>query len=177
MPADFDPDDDTPFDDAASSSGRAGTPLASSSTSFQKKCLSPPHLPETELRAFYGEGFETKPDRPLPGRYILTGALDSTVSLWDTATGHCVKKWFGHLEGIWGLAGDTLRVVTGANDGLVKVWEPKAGKCERTFTGPRGAVMCVGLSDSRMASGGEDGVIRVYSFQDMAGLEEIGTPN
>lgn len=30
------------------------------------------------------------------------------------------ETFFGHLEGIWGLAGDSIRVVTGANDGMVK---------------------------------------------------------
>ena len=111
------------------------------------------------------------------GRYLLSTGNDQTLRLWDTATGRCCRTFFGHLEGIWALVGDTLRVVTGANDGMVKVWEPRSGKCERTFVGHRGPVTCVGLSDSRMASGSEDGEVRVYSFHDMAGLEELGTPS
>ncbi len=59
------------------------------------------------------------------------------VRLYSTASGKCLKTFFGHVEGIWGLVGDTLRIVTGANDAMVKVWS-RSGKCERTFTGHAG---------------------------------------
>uniref|UniRef100_L2FAN5 Sulfur metabolite repression control protein n=1 Tax=Colletotrichum fructicola (strain Nara gc5) TaxID=1213859 RepID=L2FAN5_COLFN len=104
------------------------------------------------------------------------GECLSERGVWNTVTGKCLRTMFGHVEGIWGLVGDTLRVVTGANDSMVKVWEPKSGKCERTFTGHSGPVTCVGLSDSRMASGSEDGEVRLYSFEADGPLEECGTP-
>src|SRR5690606_14367154 len=61
-------------------------------------------------------------------RYILTAALDSTVKLWDLTTNTCVKTLFGHVEGVWALAADTLRVVSGAQDRMVKVWDVRAGR-------------------------------------------------
>lgn len=103
--------------------------------------------------------------RPKPPRYILTGALDSTVRLWDVVTGRCLQTLFGHVEGIWAVAGDTLRVVTGSEDKMVKVWDVRTGKCEKTFLGHTGPVTCVGLSDSRMCSGSEDCEVRLYSFK------------
>ncbi|KXJ88904.1 quinon protein alcohol dehydrogenase-like superfamily [Microdochium bolleyi] len=131
-----------------------------------------------EQRAAYGPAFEHNPERQLPPRFMLTGSLDATMRLWDTATGKTLRPFFGHVEGIWALAGDTLRFVTGANDATVKIWEPKAGRCERTFTGHAGPVTCVGLSDARMASGGEDGEVRLYSFADSGThVEERGTPS
>ena len=105
-----------------------------------------------------------QPDRPQPPRYMLTSALDSTIRLWDVHSGRCVRTFFGHVEGVWTVAADTLRVVSGAEDRMVKVWDPRTGKCERTFTGHAGPVTCIGLSDSRMCSGGEDGEVRVYNF-------------
>ncbi|KAH7162231.1 WD40-repeat-containing domain protein [Dactylonectria estremocensis] len=166
MPADFEPDEvptETDNNDTASvSSGRSTTPVA-------------PELPVND-RAAYGSGFSSDPERPLPPRYMLTGGLDNTVRLWDTATGKCIRSMFGHVEGIWGLVGDTLRVVTGANDSMTKIWEPRSGKCERSFTGHAGPVTCVGLSDSRMASGSEDGEVRLYSFEGER-VEERGTPS
>jgi len=135
---------------------------ASSTTSTQ---ASPQGSPPTTqpIAEPYGPGFTTC-DRPMPPRYILTGALDSTIRLWDTYSGACLRTFFGHVEGIWALAADTLRVVSGAEDRMVKVWEPRTGRCERTFTGHAGPVTCIGLSDSRMCTGGEDNEVRMYSF-------------
>lgn len=166
MPADFEPDEvpsNDNTDTASVSSGRSTTPV-------------PIQQPVVDDRASYGSGFTSDPSRPLPPRYMLTGGLDNTVRLWDTATGKCVRSMFGHVEGIWGLVGDTLRVVTGANDSMTKIWEPRSGKCERSFTGHAGPVTCVGLSDSRMASGSEDGEVRLYSFEGER-VEERGTPS
>jgi F-box/WD-40 domain protein MET30 len=108
--------------------------------------------------------FFCAPDRPRPPQYMLTSALDSTIRLWDVHSGRCIRTFFGHVEGVWAVAADTLRIVSGAEDGMVKIWDPRTGKCERTFTGHAGPVTCIGLSDSRMCSGGEDGEVRVYNF-------------
>ncbi|KAI9657298.1 MAG: hypothetical protein M1821_002978 [Bathelium mastoideum] len=102
--------------------------------------------------------------RPAPPRYMLTGALDNTIKLWDVWTGRDVKTLFGHVEGVWALAADTLRVVSGSEDRMVKVWDPRTGGCERTFAGHAGPVTCVGLSDRRMATGSEDCEVRLHSF-------------
>ncbi|RDL30134.1 E3 ubiquitin ligase complex SCF subunit sconB [Venustampulla echinocandica] len=110
--------------------------------------------------------FDTWPScRPRPSRYMVTGGLDSTVRLWDVHTGRCLKTFFGHLEGVWALAGDTLRVVSGAEDRMVKVWDARTGKCEKTFSGHAAPVTCIGLSDSRMCTGSEDCEVRMYSFK------------
>ncbi|KAI9799987.1 MAG: hypothetical protein M1833_003516 [Piccolia ochrophora] len=100
-----------------------------------------------------------------PPQYMLTSALDSTIRLWDVPSGRCLRTFFGHVEGVWALAADTLRIVSGAEDRMVKVWDPRSGKCERTFTGHAGPVTCVGLSDSRICTGGEDCEVKLYSFQ------------
>lgn len=111
----------------------------------------------------YGPGF-AGPSRALPPRYMLSSALDSTVRLWDTTTRKCLRTYFGHVEGVWALAADTLRAVTGAEDRMVKVWDVRAGRCDRTFTGHAGPVTCVGLSDERMCTGSEDCEVRMYCF-------------
>lgn len=97
--------------------------------------------------------------------HILSAALDTTVKLWDVATGRCVKTLFGHTQGIWGLAADSLRAITGAEDGMLKVWDIRTGKCERTITHHVGPVTCVSLSDTRMMTGGQDGEAILYCFR------------
>jgi F-box/WD-40 domain protein MET30 len=148
MPADYEPDDvDVEDDDGTSSTvsgSDLGTPIPhSSSNSYATWC----------------------DDRPRPPRYMFTAALDSTIRLWDIESGKCLKTLFGHVEGVWALAADTLRVVTGAEDRMVKVWDARTGKYEKTFTGHEGPVTCLGLSDSRVVTGSEDLTVRVLSFK------------
>ena len=102
--------------------------------------------------------------RVAPPRYMVSGSLDSTLRLWDTQTGQSVRTLFGHIEGIWAVAADSLRIISGAHDGLTKVWDPRSGKCERTFANHGGAVSCLHLNERRMATGGDDDQILVYNF-------------
>lgn len=148
MPAEYEPDDVDVEDDDGTSS------IASSSDL------------DTLIPHSTADPYATwSESRPRPPRYMLTGALDSTIRLWDVTTGKCLKTLFGHVEGIWALAADTLRVVSGAEDRMVKVWDARTGKYEKTFTGHEGPVTCLGLSDSRVVTGSEDLTVRVLSFK------------
>jgi F-box/WD-40 domain protein MET30 len=145
-PEDPDAQDEGDIDDAASLSSASPGPLS-------------PHFEPSDTFAGW------QPSRPRPARYMLTGALDSTIRLWDVASGRCLKTFFGHVEGVWALAGDTLRFVSGSEDRMVKVWDARSGKCERTLAAHEGPVTCLGLSDSRLATGSEDCVVRVMCFK------------
>jgi len=103
-------------------------------------------------------------DRPEPPAYMLTGSLDGTIRLWHIPSGRCIHRFFGHVEGVWCLAVDRLRLVSGAEDKTIKIWDPRTGRNERTLAGHTGPVTCVGLSDSRLISGSEDGTVRVLCF-------------
>jgi F-box/WD-40 domain protein MET30 len=131
--------------------------------------------PPPSTNGFYGSGFADM-TRRLPPRYMLTGALDSTIRLWDVATGKCLRTFFGHVEGVWDLAADSLRMVSGSEDRTLKIWDPRTGDCEGTFTGHTGPVTCVGLSDSRIATGSEDSEVRMYSFKSDDGSFGTGRP-
>lgn len=98
--------------------------------------------------------------------HILSASLDSTVKMWDVATGQCVRTLFGHIEGIWSLAADTFRVVSGSHDKSVKVWDLQSGRNWHTFNTHSSHVTCVGLSDTRLASGSDDGVVEMLCFDD-----------
>ncbi|KAJ9137050.1 Sulfur controller-2 protein [Pleurostoma richardsiae] len=186
MPATYEPDDEPTeandnTDSVSVSSGRSATGSANGNTTTNNPGAAQQEngvaiAPEDNPVAFYGSSYAgDNSDRPLPPRYMLTGGLDSTIRLWDVLTGKCLKTYFGHVEGIWGLCGDSMRVVSGANDGMLKIWDPRSGRCERTFTGHTGPVTSVALTDSLMASGSEDGEVRLYSFQD-GSVPGEGTP-
>jgi F-box/WD-40 domain protein MET30 len=165
LPAEYEPDDFDPEDDDGASS-------TATSSEIDPNSPRPASSP-----------FDAWPsDRPRPAHYMVTGGLDSTVRLWDVTTGKCLKTFFGHLEGVWALAGDSLRVVSGAEDRLVKVWDARTGKCEKTFGGHAGPVTCIGLSDSIMVTGSEDCDVRIYSFKNEGGSDhsvdiDVPTPS
>ncbi|GAA95072.1 uncharacterized protein L969DRAFT_104712 [Mixia osmundae IAM 14324] len=93
---------------------------------------------------------------------LLSGSLDNTIKLWDVAESTCAKTLFGHVEGVWSVDMDKLRVVSASHDRTIKVWDRQSGKCERTLTGHRGAVTCISLLDDKIITGGDDAAVHVW---------------
>lgn len=52
---------------------------------------------------------------------LISGSLDNTIKLWDIETGKSVQTFFGHIEGVWAVASDKLRLVSGSHDRTIKV--------------------------------------------------------
>ncbi|KAI0007876.1 quinon protein alcohol dehydrogenase-like superfamily [Xylariaceae sp. FL0662B] len=121
--------------------------------------------PRPNLRASYGNGFSAHPERPLPPLYVMSGSLDNTLRLWNTASGVCVRISFGHTEGIWSIAVDSLRAISGAGDSVAKVWDVVTGDCVRTLTGHTRPVTCVALTDSVTCTGSDDCRVIVSHFK------------
>ncbi|KAJ2610584.1 ubiquitin-binding SDF ubiquitin ligase complex subunit met30 [Coemansia sp. RSA 1365] len=105
--------------------------------------------------------------------FMITGSLDSTMRVWDIETGECLDTIFGHIEGIWSLEFDSLRIVTGSNDGTVKVWDTSSHACLFTLKTTSAAINCVSISDTCIIVGDNDGYVRVYDFRDTHSLEAI----
>ncbi|KAJ5129912.1 uncharacterized protein N7515_005951 [Penicillium bovifimosum] len=113
----------------------------------------------------FGPSFDEDEGRMEPPRYIITSGVDATIRLWETSTGRCLRTFFGHLEGIWGLSADTLRIASAGMDRMVKIWDPRVPTCQDTYEGHSAAVNCIGLSDSRFITGGDDYQVRMYDFR------------
>lgn len=105
-----------------------------------------------------------EPEHPQLVPILLTGSLDNTLRVWDVETGKEVNTLFGHIEGIWAVAGDKLRVVSGSHDRTIKIWERETGTCQTTLVGHRGAVTCLALSDDKIISGSDDRDIKIWDF-------------
>lgn len=59
------------------------------------------------------------PNRKKP--VLISGSLDNTIRLWDIETGKCTRTFFGHIEGVWAVACDRMRLVSGSHDRTIKV--------------------------------------------------------
>ncbi|KZO95838.1 WD40 repeat-like protein [Calocera viscosa TUFC12733] len=99
---------------------------------------------------------------PLP--ILISGSLDNTIKVWDVERGQCMKTLFGHIEGVWAVDSDRLRLVSASHDRTIKVWVREQGRCLTTLVGHRGAVTCIALGDDKIISGSDDGDIKIWSF-------------
>ncbi|KAJ2917651.1 hypothetical protein MD484_g2785, partial [Candolleomyces efflorescens] len=102
------------------------------------------------------------PNRKKP--VLVSGSLDNTIRLWDIETGTVTKTLFGHIEGVWGVACDKLRLVSASHDRTIKVWNRENGKCTATLVGHQAAVSCIALGEDKIISGSDDNDVKVWSF-------------
>ncbi|CAO3667240.1 unnamed protein product [Rhizopus stolonifer] len=107
---------------------------------------------------------EKKATRVTDSPIIISGSLDNTVKVWDMATGNCIRTLFGHVEGVWSLAYDTLRIVSCSHDTTVRVWDLANGRCMHALEGHNGPVTSVALSDTKIASASDDGDVRIWDY-------------
>ncbi|KXS17742.1 WD40 repeat-like protein [Gonapodya prolifera JEL478] len=90
---------------------------------------------------------------------VLSCSLDNTIKIWDPFTGKCLNTMFGHMEGVWCVAFDTLRIVSGAQDGKVEIWDTETGNSLHTLSadgsrrpGFGGRIMVRGSSGDQRAA-------------------------
>ncbi|KAI9566530.1 WD40 repeat-like protein [Boletus coccyginus] len=111
-------------------------------------------------------GSTTSAGKPTKKPVLISGSLDNTIKVWDVKTGEATRTLFGHIEGVWAVACDKLRLVSGSHDRTIKVWNREEGRCTATLFGHRGAVTCIGLGEDKVVSGSDDGDVRIWSFSD-----------
>ncbi|KAJ3507609.1 hypothetical protein NLJ89_g6207 [Agrocybe chaxingu] len=95
---------------------------------------------------------------------LISGSLDNTIKLWDIETGKATRTYFGHIEGVWGVACDKLRLVSASHDRTIKVWSREEGSCTSTLVGHQAAVSCIALGEDKIISGSDDWTVKVWSF-------------
>jgi F-box/WD-40 domain protein MET30 len=105
-----------------------------------------------------------KPKRDEKCAMLVTSSHDGTVKLWDVETGRERNTLFGHIEGVWTVDMDALRLASGSYDRTIKVWDRQSGNCVQTLVGHRGAVTALQLSDDMIVSGSDNGDIMTWSF-------------
>lgn len=136
--------------------------------------LVPPLPPYATLRDLEDGIFDNVPDETEAGTkktgckskrpVLVSGSLDNTLKLWDVRTGRCFHTLFGHVEGVWYVDCDTLRIVSASHDRTIKIWDRDTAQCQITLVGHRRAVTTVALGDDKILSGSDDGDVRVWNF-------------
>mmetsp|Transcript_7779 Transcript_7779/g.12374 ORF Transcript_7779/g.12374 Transcript_7779/m.12374 type:complete len:285 (+) Transcript_7779:144-998(+) len=103
------------------------------------------------------------------GKYLVAGAEDKTVKIWDIAGRKLRHTLQGHNKDIYSVdySADGKYVVSGSGDKRAKLWDVNKGECVRTFgddDGPKDGVTSVAFSpDGRyMAAGSLDRVVRLW---------------
>ena len=86
-----------------------------------------------------------------PAPLLVSGSLDNTLKVWNVEEGTCARTMFGHIEGVWAVDMDKLRIVSASHDRTIKVWDRNSGKCMHTLVGHRGAVTSIGLGDDKVS--------------------------
>jgi WD40 repeat protein/serine/threonine protein kinase len=69
------------------------------------------------------------------GRMALSGSYDTTVKLWDVASGQCLRTLRGHKKPITSacFSPDGQFIASACEDKTVKLWKFRSGRCLKTF--------------------------------------------
>ncbi len=102
------------------------------------------------------------------GKLIVTGALDTTIKIWDRTSGRELRTLRGHSSAIGSVAfsPDGRQIASGSVDQSIKLWDVATGKELKSLVGHSGAVHSVAFSPDgkQLASGSADKTIKLWDL-------------
>ena len=102
-------------------------------------------------------------------QWILTGIMEGTVLLWNSATGEMVRSIEAHAKDVLSVAfsPDGQSLLTGGADKSVHLWSTVDGKLLRTFANHTDEVrsLATSLDGTHIATGCRDGSVRIWNAQ------------
>lgn len=109
------------------------------------------------------------------GQFGLSASWDSTLRLWELATGATAKKFVGHEKDALSCAfsADNRQIVSGGRDHQLKMWNT-LGECKFTITDQAHTdwISCVRFSPNPqiplIVSSGWDKLVKVWSLSGMS---------
>ncbi|MEO5357749.1 MAG: AAA family ATPase [Nitrospirae bacterium YQR-1] len=128
-------------------------------------CSGKPHVAEIFLQLGHSNWVTSVSFSP-DGKFIVSGSLDSTVKLWDAATGSLIRTISGHSNNVTSVSfsPDGKFIVSGSRDDTVKLWDAATGSLIRTISGHSNTVTSVNFSpDGKfIVSGSEDNTVKLW---------------
>ncbi len=117
------------------------------------------------------------------GRFLLSGAADKFVKIFDVASGKHVKSFEGHTNHVLGVTwrADGKRIASAGADNAIKVWNVDLGEQERTIAGYAKQVTSIryiGRGNNLISCGG-DKTVRFHqgdngnNFRSFAGATDF----
>ncbi|MDA0835743.1 MAG: hypothetical protein O3A29_20915 [Planctomycetota bacterium] len=111
------------------------------------------------------------------GKWLVTGAFDNTLRLWDLATGKSVKVMSGHTGLVLTVAisKDGKKIASGSTDNTIKTWEIPNSEPLANLTGHTGAVTALSTNadGTQLLTGGEDKLLKLWNRADGQLLRDI----
>jgi WD40 repeat protein len=98
---------------------------------------------------------------------VITGSSDSTIRVWNLATGRVSKILKGHEKGVTSLAltSNGQRVVSGSWDQSLRIWDLTTGEQEAIFSlGFQVCAVALVPDGRRILAGLEDGAVAVLDL-------------
>jgi F-box/WD-40 domain protein MET30 len=84
-------------------------------------CNATEEVPWEESTHLTAAGTATSSGTRQPQQLLVSSGLDNTVKLWDIESGKVMRTLFGHLEGVWAVACNKMRLVSASHDRTIKV--------------------------------------------------------
>ncbi|BBM83370.1 DUF4062 domain-containing protein [Candidatus Uabimicrobium amorphum] len=97
-------------------------------------------------------------------KYIISGAWDHLVKIWEIESGNCVLELKGHEEWVSSVSYRQNIVVSGSYDNTIRVWDTSVGMSPIVLKGHSDVIESVTTDNHTIATGSRDKSVYVWNM-------------